>query len=254
MRELRARLAGAAGRHRRDGGEAAAARRRARASRATGTEEALVDPTKFGQATVHFVQPGYFDVMRTRVVEGRTFTEADNRADVRDGRHRSGAGGEAVSRAVGDRPDAAACASGRQSPSDSRSIGVVEHQRHGSLARDGREAMFMPEGYVGFGAANRWAVRTSGDPSALSAVGPGRRRRGESARRRHRRPADAGVRRARAGADEVRAGADWHLRRHRARSWRRSGSTACCRRPSVSGRRRSACAWRSAPSTAGSSA
>ena len=47
-------------------------------------------------------------------------------------------------------------------------IGVVEHQRHGSLARDGREAFFMTEGSVGFGAANRWAVRTSGDPSALA--------------------------------------------------------------------------------------
>ena len=49
-------------------------------------------------------------------------------------------------------------------------IGVVEHQRHASLARDGREAVFMPEGSVGFGAANRWVVRTSGDPSALSAA------------------------------------------------------------------------------------
>ena len=36
-----------------------------------GTEEALSDPTKFGQATVHFVQPGYFDVMRTRLIDGR---------------------------------------------------------------------------------------------------------------------------------------------------------------------------------------
>jgi putative ABC transport system permease protein len=48
-------------------------------------------------------------------------------------------------------------------------IGVVEHQRNASLARDGREALFLPEGLVGFGAANRWAVRTSSDPLALSA-------------------------------------------------------------------------------------
>ena len=49
-----------------------------------GTEEALSDPTKFGQATVHFVQPGYFDVMRTRVIEGRAFTEEDNREETRE--------------------------------------------------------------------------------------------------------------------------------------------------------------------------
>jgi putative ABC transport system permease protein len=48
-------------------------------------------------------------------------------------------------------------------------IGVVEHQRHGSLARDGREALFVAEGYMGHGAANRWVVRTSGDPMALAA-------------------------------------------------------------------------------------
>ena len=47
-------------------------------------------------------------------------------------------------------------------------IGVVEHQRHGSLARDGREALFLPDGYAGYGVANRWVVRTSGDPSALA--------------------------------------------------------------------------------------
>jgi putative ABC transport system permease protein len=48
-------------------------------------------------------------------------------------------------------------------------IGVVEHQRHASLARDGREALFLPEGYVGFGAANRWVVRTNADPASLAA-------------------------------------------------------------------------------------
>jgi putative ABC transport system permease protein len=48
-------------------------------------------------------------------------------------------------------------------------IGVVEHQRHGSLARDGREAIYVADGYMSFGAANRWAVRTSGDPMALAA-------------------------------------------------------------------------------------
>jgi putative ABC transport system permease protein len=132
-----------------------------------GTEEALVDQTKFGQATAHFVQPGYFEVMRTRVIEGRSFTEADNRAEVGD--------------IVIDRVLAARAFPGRSAigqtllvrfrtpePERFKVVGVVEHQRHASLARDGREALFMPDGSVGFGAANRWAVRTGGDPSALA--------------------------------------------------------------------------------------
>jgi putative ABC transport system permease protein len=132
-----------------------------------GTEEALVDPTKFGQATVHFVQPGYFDVMRTRVIEGRTFTDDDNREDVRD---------VVIDRVLASRIFAGQSAVGRTlllrlrtpEPERFKVIGVVEHQRHGSMARDGREAVFIAEGLVGFGTANRWVVRTSGDPSALS--------------------------------------------------------------------------------------
>jgi putative ABC transport system permease protein len=132
-----------------------------------GPEEALVDPTKFGQATVHFVQPGYFDVMRTRTVEGRTFTHADNRADMHE---------VVIDRVLAAKLFPAQSALGRtvllrvRTPEPERFtvIGVVEHQRHASLARDGREAMFLPEGYVGFGAANRWVVRTNADPSSLS--------------------------------------------------------------------------------------
>ena len=48
-------------------------------------------------------------------------------------------------------------------------IGVVEHQRHASLARDGREAIFAADGYFNYGPANRWAVRTTGDPMAIAA-------------------------------------------------------------------------------------
>ena len=133
-----------------------------------GTEEALVDPTKFGQATVHFVQPGYFDVMRTRTIEGRTFTEADNRAEMRE---------IVIDRVMGAKLFPGQSAVGRTvlvrvrtpEPERFRVIGVVEHQRHASLARDGREALFIPEGSVGFGTANRWVVRTSGDPTSLSA-------------------------------------------------------------------------------------
>jgi len=133
-----------------------------------GTEEALSDPSKFGQATVHNVQPGYFEMMRTRVIEGRTLTEEDNRADGR--------------RIVIDRVLAAKAFRGRSAvgqtliarirtpePERFEIVGVVEHQRHATLARDGREAMFVAEGYGGaHGSASRWALRTSGDPLQLA--------------------------------------------------------------------------------------
>ena len=136
-----------------------------------GTEEAAADPSKFGQATFHSVQPGYFEAMRTRVVEGRTLQEDDSRPDVR--------------RLVIDRVLAAKAFPGQsavgktllarlRTPEAERFevVGVVEHQRHGTLARDGREAMFVAEGYMGHGAASRWAVRTIGDPMAIA--GPAR--------------------------------------------------------------------------------
>jgi putative ABC transport system permease protein len=43
-----------------------------------GTEAAVTDPSTFRQANFHVVLPGYFETMRTRVIEGRGFTDADN--------------------------------------------------------------------------------------------------------------------------------------------------------------------------------
>jgi putative ABC transport system permease protein len=44
----------------------------------------------------------------------------------------------------------------------------MAHQRHSSLAVDGPEAIFFVDGYLGHGAASRWAVRTTGDPNQLA--------------------------------------------------------------------------------------
>ena len=133
-----------------------------------GTEEALTDPSKFQQAYLHIVQPGYFDAMETRVVNGRAFTDADNVPGntniVIDSvmAARAFPGQNAVGRTLQVR-------SRSDQPEALTVIGVVEHQRHATLATPGREALFAPDAFFGFG-AGRWAVRTTGDPNALVPV------------------------------------------------------------------------------------
>ncbi len=136
-----------------------------------GTEAALTDPSLFQQANLHIVQPGYFEVMRTRLVEGRTFTDADNLP----GLHLAVIDTRLAARAfpegspVGKRFLARV---NTPEPEWFEVIGVVAHQRHETLASEGREAMFLTDGFFQFGATNRWAIRTSGDPAALA--GPAR--------------------------------------------------------------------------------
>ena len=47
-------------------------------------------------------------------------------------------------------------------------IGVVAHQRNTSLIEPGREQLYVTDGYLNNRAANWWALRTDGDPSALA--------------------------------------------------------------------------------------
>jgi predicted permease len=132
-----------------------------------GTEEAAADPAKFQQADVHIVLPGYFEALRTRLLDGRTFTEDDNdpqRAVVIVDRllaakafpGRSAVGRRLFVRVRGDEPEWV------------QIIGVVEHQRQASLATPGREAMFYTDGYLGHGGATGWVVHGRGDPLALA--------------------------------------------------------------------------------------
>ncbi len=46
-------------------------------------------------------------------------------------------------------------------------IGVVEHTRNASLSQPGRETYYVTEGELFPGVADRWAVRTNGDPAHL---------------------------------------------------------------------------------------
>jgi len=132
-----------------------------------GTEAALTDPSQFQQANLHVVQPGYFEAMRTRLVEGRTFTDADNVPDLRlvviDTRMAARAFPEGSP--VGKRLLARV---NTPEPEWFEVIGVVGHQRHETLAAEGREAVFLTDGFFQYGATNRWAIRSSGDPAVLA--------------------------------------------------------------------------------------
>ncbi|HWO02857.1 MAG TPA: ABC transporter permease [Blastocatellia bacterium] len=131
-----------------------------------GTDEALADPSKFQQANAHFVLPGYFETLGTRLIDGRTFTEADNRPDAK---------GIVIDRLLAAKAFPNESAVGKRLIVRIRSdnaeplevIGVVAHQRHTTLAADGREAIFFADGFMGHGRASRWALRTDGDPMSL---------------------------------------------------------------------------------------
>ena len=134
-----------------------------------GPVAAQTDPSLFQQATTHIVRPNFFETMKVKLIAGRTFNLAENDT-----------GSHAI---IIDR-DLAAKAFPGQSPQSIvgkqmfcrivtpeaqmyQVIGVAEHVRHLTLTTPGREGAFLPEGMFGFGAANRWALRTNGDPNRL---------------------------------------------------------------------------------------
>jgi predicted permease len=129
-----------------------------------GTEEALADASKFKAADPLFVLPGYFETMRTRLLEGRTFTEDDNKP---------GRTYVVVDKMLADRAYPGQSAVGKRilirvqtpEPVWVDIIGVVTHERGASLNEPGREQVYFPDAYVGAGAANFWALRTNGDPA-----------------------------------------------------------------------------------------
>jgi putative ABC transport system permease protein len=134
-----------------------------------GTEQALVDPSKFQATNFQIVLPGYFETIRARLIAGRTFAEEDNAADgkrviIDDLLARKAFGSES---AVGKRiltrirtPD----------PEWFEVVGVVAHQHQESLAESGREQIYVPDAYMTHGAIARWVLRTSGDPAKY--IGP----------------------------------------------------------------------------------
>jgi len=131
-----------------------------------GTEEALADNSKYQAVDWQLVRPGYFDTLRTPLLAGRTFTEADN-----DPKRNL----VVIDQVLAAKAYPNQSAVGKRilirirtpEPEWVEIIGVVGHQRVTSLTDPGREQVYFAEGFLGSG-ANRWAVRTSGDPSQIA--------------------------------------------------------------------------------------
>jgi putative ABC transport system permease protein len=133
-----------------------------------GTAVAVNDPAAFREADLGIVAPGFFKVMRTRLIAGRTFTEADNT-------HSSTA--VIVDRDLAQRAFPGQSALGKRLYMRYRSdtaewvdvVGVVDQIRRDSPAADGPEQVYVTEGEVGF-VVNDWFVRTNGDPARLEST------------------------------------------------------------------------------------
>jgi predicted permease len=139
-----------------------------------GKEDAAADPAKFQQANVHVVLPGYFEMMNTRLIAGRTFTPSDNvptstSVVIDDVLAAKAFPGE---NAVGKRLFIRTARAAEAEWLDV--VGVVDHQRHVDLTSAKKEAIFVTDGFFNHGLAGIWAVRLrcaaggSCDPSRLS--------------------------------------------------------------------------------------
>jgi putative ABC transport system permease protein len=128
-----------------------------------GTEAALADPALLQSADFQTVLPGYFETVRTPLLEGRTFIDADNAP----GRNlvvidellaaKAFPKESAIGKRLVVRPDMLA-----------EVIGVVAHQRATSLAQPGREQIYFTDGFMGHGVVSRWALRTTGNPAVYA--------------------------------------------------------------------------------------
>ena len=132
-----------------------------------GLTEALADPSKYHQADFQAVTANYFETVGTKLLEGRTFTEADNQPDkkliiidrllaAKAFPHESAVGRRMLARPRTPEPEWVEI------------IGVVEHQRVESLADEGAEQMYFTEGYMGFGFCSTWILKTTQDPMQVA--------------------------------------------------------------------------------------
>jgi putative ABC transport system permease protein len=129
-----------------------------------GLEEALSDASKYKAVDPLIVLPGYFETMRTSLIEGRTYTDEDNQP---------GRTQVVVDKILADRAYPGQSAVGKRiliriqtpEPVWVEIIGVVAHERGVSLGDPGREQVYFTDAYIGSGATDHWALRTGTDPS-----------------------------------------------------------------------------------------
>ncbi len=134
-----------------------------------GLEDALSDPSKFKAADWQIVLPGYFEVLHTPLIAGRTFTEADNAPERKV---------VIIDQLLADKYFPNESAVGKRILTRFRNpeliwvevIGVVAHQRQTALAEPGREQVYFADGFRGNGLATYWAVRTKGDPAQYAGM------------------------------------------------------------------------------------
>ena len=133
-----------------------------------GLQDALADPSKFQATDFQFVLPGYFKTMRTPILEGREFADADNQPNRK--------------LVIIDQNLAAKAFPGRSAlgqrillrintpqPEWFEIIGVAAHERNTDLGVVGREQTYFTDAVVG-NFASRWALRTAGDPANYAAA------------------------------------------------------------------------------------
>ena len=131
-----------------------------------GPLEAATDESLYGQAAYRAIRPGYFETMRTDLIEGRLFSPADF--------------ADSTPVVLVDEVLASLIAPNESAvgtrllirittlePVEVEVIGVVEHQRGPSLARDGTEGIYVTNLYAGTFGALAYAVRTTSNPEAL---------------------------------------------------------------------------------------
>jgi len=130
-----------------------------------GPLEAATDESLYGQAAYRAIRPGYFETLRTDLMEGRLFSPADF--------------ADSTPVVIVDEVLASLIAPNESAigkrllirittlePQEVEVIGVVEHQRGPSLARDGTEGIYVTNLYAGTFGNLAYAVRTS-DPLGL---------------------------------------------------------------------------------------
>jgi predicted permease len=132
-----------------------------------GKEDALTDASRYQATDWQTVLPGFFEAMRTPLIAGRTFTDADNAPDRKYVIVDQILAAKAFPResAVGKR-----ILTRIQTPEPEwvEIIGVVAHQRAVSLVEQGHEQIYFSDGFRTYGRVFRWILRTSGDPVATA--------------------------------------------------------------------------------------